>query len=499
MQSPGSTYSYFCKHGVWQSSQLSGAAEHDQPNEMSPEEVTGWKRKRAGTGASEHYEEQKLGRRQQKCDAALQHLNSEIQLFKLNEIDANYKDNHIRIPDLSADIRIVFPTEEYIGAYASHGLRKTVFVIRSSSHKQASFDGAVLKISRGYDIEPSMLRVMPKIAPTLYYEGIGKDGDVEYHCWVTERCIPLHRLPTLSTCSKSACVLAACRCIATAALCRIHLSDCHYYNLGVRIASGATEHEVVIIDPGSRGVADSVPTKSDVSKSMRKLWQWSKEEIHAEPTSTQQLWTQHEHKLEEITRRLDSTWRSWPYLTTIKLPTSYIDEEITAKCSRALREFTRSPHGKVVELIGRSSVEWRGGAWNHRLSECCVDAIEEAHITFEADEERVLQELYERITKHWKKTRTKEEIKAIVAFWWTLQTYRRQYLERQRRYDTAEEELSETDIAKVKRDWEDAELWPDLTERQRNTKHIPSIYNAILHNRSGWATDFGSGYAHVFS
>ena len=65
-------------------------------------------------------------------DAKLQRLDSEIRFFKLNEIDANYKDNHTRIPDLSADIRIVFRTEEYIGKYVGHGKSKTAFVIRSS-------------------------------------------------------------------------------------------------------------------------------------------------------------------------------------------------------------------------------------------------------------------------------------------------------------------------------------------------------------------------------
>ena len=168
------------------SSQWRGAAEHDQRNDgdyvvdhdsmsdseddykASPGEVTWWKRKRAGTGASEHYEEQRLGGRRQKRGAELQHLGSEIRFFKLNEIDANYKDNHTRIPDLSADIRIVFPTEEYIGAYASHGQSKTVFVIRSSGRKEGRFDGAVLKIRRGYDIERAVMRHMQGLTPKLH-------------------------------------------------------------------------------------------------------------------------------------------------------------------------------------------------------------------------------------------------------------------------------------------------------------------------------------------
>ena len=70
---------------------------------------------------------------------------------------------------------------------------------------------------------------------------------------------------------KEMCVLAACRCIVRAALAGLLLSDCHFFNFGVRITRSATEHEAVIIDAGSRGVADRVPTKSEVNRSMRKL------------------------------------------------------------------------------------------------------------------------------------------------------------------------------------------------------------------------------------
>ena len=97
-------------------------------------------------------------------------------------------------------------------------------------------------------------------------------------------------------------------------------------------------------------------------------------------------------------------------------------------------------------------------------------------------------ELYERITTHKTSTRTKEEIEAIVAFWWKLQTHRRRYLERKGRFDSAEEVLSDTDIMKVRRDWEDDEMWWELSPKQRKTGHLPGIYNVALHNRSGWAT-----------
>ena len=82
-------------------------------------------------------------------------------MFKLNDIDANYKDNNTRIPDLSADIRIVFRTEEYIGKYVSHGNSKTVFVIKRTGHKVGRFDGNILKMRLRTDecerdIEPTI-------------------------------------------------------------------------------------------------------------------------------------------------------------------------------------------------------------------------------------------------------------------------------------------------------------------------------------------------------
>ena len=173
------------------------------------------------------------------------------------------------------------------------------------------------------------------------------------------------------------------------------------------------------------------------------------------------------------------------------MPTSHIDQDITAKCSRALREFNQSPQGKVVELIGRSSVEWMGGAWNDRLSEICMRAIEEAHTTFDADEDRVLTELYKRITmirtRNESRMRTKEEIDAIISFWWKLQTYRRRYLKRNGRVDNTEEVLSEADIGLVKKSWKEDEMYWDLSDEQQKLRHLPSLYNAALNNKSGWS------------
>ena len=144
-----------------------------------------------------------------------------------------------------------------------------------------------------------------------------------------------------------------------------------------------------------------------------------------------------------------------------------------------------------MELIGRSSVECRGVAWNNRLLELCMRAVAEANVTFDADEDSVLTELYKRITmirtRNESRMRTKEEIDAIISFWWKLQTYRRRYLKRNGRVDTTEEVLSEADIGLVKKNWKDDEMYWDLSDEQRKLRHLPSLYNAALNNKSGWS------------
>ena len=182
---------------------------------------------------------------------------------------------------------------------------------------------------------------------------------------------------------------------------------------------------------------------------------------------------------EDITGPLDGAWQSYPFLTT--------EPEGTTTFS----DLDRSPQGKLVKLIGRSSVEWRGVTWNNQLNELCMRAVEEANVTFDAAEDSVLTEMYTRITmirtSNEMGMRTKEEIEAIISFWWILQRYRERYLKRSGRIDTTEEVLSDADIRRVKRKWEDDEMYWDLSHDQQTLGHLPSLYNAALNNKSGWS------------
>ena len=438
-------------------------------------------------GASEHNEEQDS------------RLKKKIQLSKLNEIDANYRANHPRVPDLSADIRIKFPEAEYIGRYVNHGQSKTVFIIKQTGHTKGCYDGCILKMrlrtpNCEWDPEPAVMNATAprqyNIVPELYWEGIGIDGDAEYHCWVVERCIPLNDLAPQKICNKDACVLAVCRLIAMAALCKIQVSDCHYYNMGLRIATVLGAHEVLIIDAGSRGFSDRVVPKGSLRNTIHNLWKWSENEIQASPTMTQEIWRRH-HRLEEAAAHLDRVWQSHPYLTTnLELSTAAIDQEIISSRQSVLHEFTRSPRGLILQLIGRSCVEWAGGAWNKRLDALCLRVTQRSNITFTEDEDRVLAELNERICmirdRDEARKRTREEIDAIVSCWWHLQEYRTAFLKRKGHADAVEEPLREAEVVKVKRDLEDKEFWYELTPEQQHRR--ASVYNAMLHKRSGWST-----------
>ena len=433
-------------------------------------------------------------------------LESRIRLSKLNEISANYKSNHLRKPDLSADIRIRFSDAEYVGTYVNHGGSKTVFIIRRSGHTRGDYDGNILKIRLRtpkcqWDNEPAMMHASKRkgynILPELYWEGIGEDGDDEYHCWVVERCIPLNQLAKLSNCDKEQCVLATCRVLTQAALCQIMVSDCHYFNLGLCITSTVSKHEVKILDAGSRGLAEKVIKKSDLKKTMTNLWKWSAQEINAQWSSTRDLWKNHLNgtTLEDIARTLNRVWQSRPYLTTDweanPVPTTVLDRAITSNRESALHEFTRSPQGKILQLIGRSCVEWRGCTWNARLDELCMNVVQRNETAFTDDEDRVLDQLHERITiertTNDARTRTETEIDAIIVFWWHLQERRAAFLRKKHLDDAAEIILDQDEIRKVKRILEDREFWYDLTPKQQK-EHRPSTYNAMLHNRCGWST-----------
>ena len=115
---------------------------------------------------------------------------------------------------------------------------------------------------------------------------------------------------------------------------------------------------MLIIDAGSRGLAEYVGTKGNLRETMHKLWKWSEKEIKASPTRTRDLWRDQANgtTLEDITRHLDMVLQSSPYLTTIsEVPTTDIDQQIISR-----REMARISIARLHSVITRknTSTNW---------------------------------------------------------------------------------------------------------------------------------------------
>ena len=161
--------------------------------------------------------------------------------------------HHTRKPDLSMCIRIYMRTggdwawQVRSGVYLGHGQSKTTFSINSNG----SQTNEVLKIARKKDIEPKVFCAVSNydLCPRILQNGWGKQvNDWRYfHCWITERIIPLDEFVEYQMANRNQCTLAAFICVLECISIGLQISDTHFFNFGVRYFSDlATEHVVVL-------------------------------------------------------------------------------------------------------------------------------------------------------------------------------------------------------------------------------------------------------------
>ena len=105
-------------------------------------------------------------------------MDPDIRLVKVDKSSPTAAGHHDRRPDLSTTIEVVFPSgsatehgnfEKYFGSYIDHGKSKTVFALTGSGPVAKRFHGAVLKVSRRRDVEPSVFRQITGITPKILY------------------------------------------------------------------------------------------------------------------------------------------------------------------------------------------------------------------------------------------------------------------------------------------------------------------------------------------
>ena len=404
---------------------------------------------------------------------------------KASQSNSRAGGHHHRQPDLSTSIRVYIPSssgpdDEYAGEYRGHGHKKTVFELSGLPHPRR-FDGAVLKVARQTDIEPSVFKQTSEygITTPVLYECYGFDDRVKYHCWITDATIPLDEFVKFDVCDKPKCTLAACRCLLIAADRGLYLSDCHFFNFGVRVTSDATEHEVVILDAGSRGFhPEEVWSKKDLTKKcMHNFWKWSTNE-GVRNTEVEQIYRGH-NDLQQCIKDLNVKWSQSPILTTHPLTTESLRRELHSANDKALQRFVDSGAHRILQLVGRFAC---GDAWSDSLCTTCYRAAQSLKVTLQEDESAVLDELHSRVTNN----RDEREVHDVIAFWWKLQEYREDWLSKQDGATEHDMVLNTAQVQKVLNNWEYYEMWWDLSWQQRREGHLPSIYNAALQNRAGW-------------
>ena len=368
---------------------------------------------------------------------------------------------------------------EYYGEYLGHGKSKTAFELNCPG---ARFHGKVLKVTGANDMEPSVFMEASKIGltTTILYNctGIDADSGRRFHCWITDRTIPLDEFCRYSGAIKSRCSLAAFCCILRAAQHGLCLSDCHFFNFGVRLTENATEHFVVIIDAGSRGIHPEAQwNKSKINTTvMHKFWKWCANES-ATNTDIQLMWRNnlcHKKCFEEATR----SWQSLPILTKSQECTCAIWQAMIAEhaFNRSVAQATSAY--KIMEIVGRFTAQ---DQWSAECALVCYRASRTMD-ELSSEEEKNLDELYERITY----ARVKdEELHDVMVFWGRLYEYRER--ERRRMLQSSEDQsVTPQQASQMLESFKYCQLWYDLTWKQQQSKGWRSTLNTVLHNKAGW-------------
>ena len=401
------------------------------------------------------------------------------------------KEHHDRPPDVGIGILISMPnykaagTIEYYGEYLGHGQSKTAFEL---NYPGACFHGQVLKVAKKHDIEPAvfMEASQESLTTSVLYncKGVDADSDRVFHCWITDRTIPLDDFCRWDHAIKSRCSLAAFCCILKAALNGLYLSDCHFFNFGVQLTENATEHLVVIIDAGSRGIARDADryTKGEFNKKcMLNFWKWCDKDCE-QNHDIQKMW-RNAHDIKDCYEKATRAWESSPFLTAYKESTCAIWQAMHAKDSfRRSIANTKSSY-KIMELVGRFTAV---GQWNAAFAVACYRASEQLCSDLFDGEGNILDELYQRIQcngiagSYHRRRIEDEELQNVMGFWSRLNDYRCLL------QSSSEQSLTSKQASEMLESFKYNELWYDLSWDQRQSRGWRSTVATIVHKRAGW-------------
>ena len=384
---------------------------------------------------------------------------------------------HTRTPDIGIGIEVVIPRETgcdivYYGEYVGHGQSRTVFELHCPGEY---FHGNILKAAQAtIDMEPHVFVQASALGLTtpILYNCTGRDGTKQYHCWITERTIPLNTFCRYEDADKQRCSLAAFHCLLPAASCGLYLSDGHSFNFGVKLTDSATEHVVVIIDAGSRGIhPDEIWLKSNVNTiCMHKFLRACLKESATNDEIEEKWRGPCCHTLDACLLWAKQKWLDHPMVTNsaISIAAARVKQVATERFQRIEAQSTSGY--KIMEIVGRFAAE---NHWDVSSALTCYRAARDLDDYLNPEETDILDELYSRITS----TRDHDtQLSDVMAFWAKLQTYR----------ELSGRVWPAQNIKERYNDFLWYEVWPELTNAQQHGRNWRSFAETIVHKIAGW-------------
>ena len=422
-----------------------------------------------------------------------------LQKCTCEEAFSSQKQRNSRQPQLAIGIRVAIRccthdvTDEYYGEYLQHSLHRTTFLLKSvqADDHQTKFHNKFFKLAKQKDIEPGVFERARNLDFTtcilLQAEAMDEDSGIVFHCWITEQCMPLSEVMSVSklfNCfnkwelhiDKSKCCQAAYCCLLRAAQSCFYMTDCALQNFGVRIGHDAVHHIVVIIDVGSTDFERYEWSKSDVDTHvMQKFW------VHCEAagidiTDLKNAWQAHP-KLETALHETQEQWQSAGTLTSPKVSTNTIAISMSLREEKRRHSVRQSNTYKLVSALGRAI---GGKQWNNNCALQCYRASEAMHFKPSAPVTKEIQQLAVMIDRPGDDTSLDERFR----FWMELDAYRE--IQCDRIGHDARQPLTKAEAEKILISYRKFVLWHELSPQQKKSLNWRSILGAILHKRAGW-------------
>ena len=183
-------------------------------------------------------------------------------------------------------------------------------------------------------------------------------------------------------------------------------------------------------------------------------------------------------------------WKRSPILTTTSISTHDLRHQFSATERDAIEHINQSNQYKILRMIGSFACE---GQWSDDLDRACYRAARQFHVDLSGDEMDVIEELHSRITKG----RDEEQINAVLATWFELQSYRESYISRNLflKGSICEESykghvLSKDNVRSIREEFYWYTLGYQQTQEQKRRKETNSNYhsrmNALLYKKAAW-------------